>query len=1044
MAGVLTVTKATLLYGAKRRASIRQGIDKKAADEVRQKMKEWMPRHMPALLNLPVVIENYEQQLKAFTSYIQTEFQDIRRLRLCYQYITSTIAEGNKTNAWNLRIPGNLIKIRRSKTSRTSSFFRTGTEVGRLYRAWRDDIKIKATPPTDKSERLADVLISAIIHSGLANPNAVACLANTLLAETQPFNKVQDFLWIDLAWSSDTDPINYKLVEDEAVIKKTLFRFYPNNFTLGLINSFYSCKSNDTLLYEYDAKNSWDLIRKRLSIASPNTKLLKLSQFCVGAQSVTEMLDNVEIPQVLLECAAGRQNTSSLPPDHHINWIHKRPIQNLTRPIEFLGITPWDKLVPGDVRSGKVKLLHSADGLSVQIRLALQIEDNGIKRSSSEAIEELKQLLIEERTTNEVIFIGWLIKSLSGNKISTALRYFIEVKDLWFYFMGDQDLSTLDESDFESIYGLMLSLKENPNAKEYLRGRLSDLHASASFEYGLPNLREFFLGSGPARNQLQVKAGYIPELAYQAILNNIKNINDLDPHTVEGLRMLIVLAYRTGLRRGELLKLRLSDVEQSINPWLFVVNNRYGNNKTDSALRKIPLNPLLLDEELTDFKNYIGRRRATNQNQPNTLLFSLPHSPTIPHKGHPISEIVKRTLVNLAYLDLTFHHLRHSALTNLMLVMNGDNELIEALTAYSIEQATEIREKLFSTNPESKRDAYWVIAGIAGHLTPETTFTNYIHITDIIISKRLAAYNPALTLTESRYISGLSSRYLNQHITTRTVADSEVNDGSIYLNELSNPIKQRLTPKIQAIAEPNSPIINQAHEEPLQRRDANVADCYAALKAIENGESVVMASITYAIDEERINQWIENAKSLQQYKTIHGNARLFSRDRVMTNIGEPLLPVRPNDRSILAEIDKTINNIREAYKSNKDGVIWVINYWINNTMTSKSGIRFTDHTELERFIKILEEAIPLRRWHLNLSVPNKTKKSELNKWKECKLGTIVETSLETGKSIHTYLHLKHKDEASILAKRKTKMSHYSSSLMRYVFHMLAIMIGING
>lgn len=42
------------------------------------------------------------------------------------------------------------------------------------------------------------------------------------------------------------------------------------------------------------------------------------------------------------------------------------------------------------------------------------------------------------------------------------------------------------------------------------------------------------------------------------------------------------------------------------------------------------------------------------------------------------------------------------------------------------------------------------------------------------------------------------------------------------------------------------------------------------------------------------------------------------------------------------------------------------------------------------------------------------------------------------KSIYAYLYLRHKNE-----KEKEIIKQYASSLIRYVFHMLAIMIGIN-
>src|SRR5690554_5691539 len=149
MAGVQAMVKPPLLYGAKLRASLRKAGERKAAAEVRQKMNEWMPQYMPVLLEQVIVAEEYELQLKAFTTFIQAEFRDIKRLRLCYQYITSTIGRGNTSGRWNLRVPANLIKVRRSKSSRTASFFRTGAEAGRLNKAWRDDIRMQTAPPAN-------------------------------------------------------------------------------------------------------------------------------------------------------------------------------------------------------------------------------------------------------------------------------------------------------------------------------------------------------------------------------------------------------------------------------------------------------------------------------------------------------------------------------------------------------------------------------------------------------------------------------------------------------------------------------------------------------------------------------------------------------------------------------------------------------------------------------------------------------------------------------------------------------------------------------
>ena len=134
----------------------------------------------------------------------------------------------------------------------------------------------------------------------------------------------------------------------------------------------------------------------------------------------------------------------------------------------------------------------------------------------------------------------------------------------------------------------------------------------------------------------------------------------------------------------------------------------------------IPLHAVLLDDELEFFQNYIGARRAWYPHITNPLMFSLPHSETVPYDGSMISELVKYLLIRQDCTDLTFHHLRHSALTNIMVVMDGNQKLITQLTGYSIKQANYLRETLHNARADCRRDIYSAIAGLAGHLTPET------------------------------------------------------------------------------------------------------------------------------------------------------------------------------------------------------------------------------------------------------------------------------------------------------------------------------------
>ena len=63
-------------------------------------------------------------------------------------------------------------------------------------------------------------------------------------------------------------------------------------------------------------------------------------------------------------------------------------------------------------------------------------------------------------------------------------------------------------------------------------------------------------------------------------------------------------------------------------------------------------------------------------------------------------------------------------------------------------------------------------------------------------------------------------------------------------------------------------------------------------------------------------------------------------------------------------------------------------------------------------------------------------------WKYLGLKKTIERNASV-KSSYAYLYLRHKNEKEIIKEYSGKIEQYSSSLIGYVFHMLAIMLGIN-
>lgn len=1037
------------LYGSALRAKKKNINSSNAEAQVRGAMPGMIAVHLPALSGGPVDREEFGAQVLSFQRFLRAEYPDITRLRIAHTFLADFVARGNEQGLWQLDIPSIIASVSRTTTSRNHHNFKAGIWAGKLYQGWLHQLAIDKHS-SDPKVRLADVLISAIFYGGLANPRAVTSLANLLVSEPKPLQCADDntgFAWIDLILSGNQDPLNDKVSDESGTKWQTLHRFYPDNRTLGQLVKFQHIKDHTDLVGSGKLKQPdvWRIVESRLASGPHKNSITSLGTLCQGAQAITETLPDVELPQALLECAAGRVASVALPSKLLQNWLMKTLDGATSTTFSLDGMHVAQKghqskssenndAQDDNSDSGDKK---SVDALKKEIRAALQSEVSGVKNTPARAIARLQKIGDEALQFNAALLVDWLLDCLVARKIkvSSASRYFSELGDPWLFHTNEADIDDMDESELEQVYRQILTFKPGEKIKSlnYLQARLQYLHrfASQSEHYGLPELTSFFESAGDTQLQPQVRTGYIPEHNYQAMIRGVQNLTGVDRDTKEGLAVLLILAYRTGLRRGELLKLRLSDIEKSDEHWFYVVNNRYGNNKTDSARRRIPVYLLLLPSELERFRQYFNKRLAQNKNHAKTLLFSEPHAVTVPHSGYMVSGLTKGLLSFQGLNELSFHHLRHSTMTNLFVVMEENPDLIAKLTGYSVEQAKNIRAELFCSNPMSSRDKYSAIAGLAGHLAPDTTFLHYIHETSLLVWQHLARYDPVLEKEDIARLSGLSAKAINSYY--------KRNEETLRLSALRPEILSRLAPmsRVYKARKLSSGVTEDAPYEPIKARPT-VRDCHAVLRDLEHGDPVLTLRVRYAIDARKILEWHEAATKIQSLTTKTGNRRHFPKDAAPTAIGIPLAPIRPQDRATAAETDRLILLLRDAFSDDSVAIRWCINYWKDNTSQTKPGTRFTRLQDAQKFLHALERVIPRGRWDLSIYVAPKVSIEELDAWRSLGISCQMK-EVPQGKSVQAYLRLRHINEKEIVDKRK-RIKQFSSQLLNYVFHMLAIMV----
>lgn len=140
------------------------------------------------------------------------------------------------------------------------------------------------------------------------------------------------------------------------------------------------------------------------------------------------------------------------------------------------------------------------------------------------------------------------------------------------------------------------------------------------------------------------------------------------------------MIYSSGLRRSELLNLKLSDIDSKRN----VVIIKQSKGKKD---RITPLSPKILELLRSYYKEYVPKNYLFEGQEKNT-----------PYSARSLEEVLKKS-VKLAKINkpITLHWLRHSYATHLL--ENGtDLRYIQELLGHNSSKTTEIYTHVSTNN----------------------------------------------------------------------------------------------------------------------------------------------------------------------------------------------------------------------------------------------------------------------------------------------------------------------------------------------------------
>lgn len=397
---------------------------------------------------------------------------------------------------------------------------------------------------------------------------------------------------------------------------------------------------------------------------------------------------------------------------------------------------------------------------------------------------------------------GIALSSLDTYKSSFA-------EDLFMYVVThDLDLLKMDEEQFEGAYEYILSEKfivdkrrQNKASKNNVREvkynsygkavkNLKKFHKSLIHNFDVPRVN--YLDQLKSDDLQMCRASYITPVMWAHFNNLIGRQVDLSKEQKSIFKIICMLAYRTGLRIGEILGLRLRDLAMielevktigneeyyyltASNPQvikIFIHNNYHRQVKTTNAKRGIRLDELLTERELNEFIGLIKKHLNVKVDQrrlgaEDCFIFQDEFGQIFSSRfiGAKTKEIFD-TLFNNEPHDYSFHSFRHTATNNLALILKGSEALIRSWMGYSPDQIAKIKKYLLGDTDSiaGRQDVWKILAHFIGHSSIEMTANYYLHFGSMLVGDALCPDESKISANIVRAL--LSCRVFKKQLNT--------------------------------------------------------------------------------------------------------------------------------------------------------------------------------------------------------------------------------------------------------------------------------------
>lgn len=701
--------------------------------------------------------------------------------------------------------------------------------------------------------------------------------------------------------------------------------------------------------------------------------------------------------------------------------------------------------------------------------LIKEVQDT-LKLTRSAATSTITTLKTDASQPNAQRLLSWALSLLDDHSIrlNTISKYIGCIGRDWLMLTMDENIGQWEGDDFEDIYEQIIQSKikdgrktsmlckssefeddtssdidDDKNATGQPISYLDRLKDSQKFTYG--RLKAFhdhqrthfdapYVYFPWGNNRQVVKAEMVSPHVYRAMKRYIQS-SKLEVEQKQLCLIVLALVYRTGMRINEIIGIKVTEIADIGNlngqmieyPKIILKPNRYRRLKSSSAKRVIPIDSLLKADELKQFiahyhhqyklkRRYLFSQGSGDQPLPSVFFSNM------------MKIIWDRLLLTH---DFTFHSLRHTALSQLTLVLSS-SPLAQVMTDYDKKHGDNIIKAILGNNKE--QGIWFGLASLAGHLTPDTTFEHYIHTAHLLAGWQMSQAKISMPITVFEMLTGIGYQTINRQ-------DGMAYDAStkqVRLDKMRGYLINKVAGKRPLFID-NDTLNNEACQQARQSKPEEVRQSIFIHPKIYDVIALLDELQTVNVDK-RVGQLAEVALrhgiAISDARQIYDNAcQLFTDDRLI--LGAPTghknqeVLVTALDRAYQMSIDDSdrLESFMNIFSNKKNLNISSIHF----------GVKESQLELLQQFMAVGCQFIDVRYWQIRAYSEQAVRdvKKELG----------LDSSIRIGarKNFHGYevrvVQKKHKRSDNNLA--MTDEYYSSSGVLKYLGCLLYVLANVS-